>query len=96
MAEPIIKEPVEVAKPIETPIDGGKVEKWPTPVASANEKAWGKLQSTVSGTYTLQMRLPDGTVQDLVTVAATVPVGSVAQIDARVYVNVVALPSEEP
>ncbi len=79
---------------VSKPITGGTLESASRSLGT-REKAWGKVATTITGDYTIQVMLPDKTVHTLATVAAVVPVGHVARIDTRTYVNVVRPSGEE-
>jgi len=74
-------------------ISGGKIKKDNT-VLSDRTKAWGKITTTTKGTYVIQVKLPDGKIEDLTTVTVDIPVGSEVKIDTRTYVNIVEIPPE--
>lgn len=53
-----------------------------------HQKTWAKLNVATSGEYVVQVKLPNGTVEDLATVRAVVPPGVVAKIAVKVVLNV--------
>jgi len=71
---------------VSKPIDGGKLLRAERALTD-HEKAWGKVESTKAGNYVVLVRLPDGTVEELATVAAVVPKGKVVTVAVRVYAN---------
>jgi len=75
-------------------ISVGKIKKNDRSLSN-KDKAWGKINSTTKGTYIIQVKLPDGKVEELTTVTVNIPVGFEAKIDTRTYVNVVEIPEEQ-
>jgi len=74
------------------PIPGGTVKKPEKPMVGG-QKGWGRVRSTVPGTYTVQVVLPGGAVETLGAVTAVVPLSKAVDIAARFYVNLVDTPA---
>ena len=89
----ILKEPINILKEVFKVIPGGEITKPELPLID-KQKGWGKIRSTVSGTYTLQVKLPDNSVETIAIVNAIVPEGSEADIASRIYVNIINVPKE--